>query len=302
MPDNYPALDKRFTLTEAEEQAFQLFLNRQEQGENLKPEEGEYFDSLATRRHRRADLDDFRKWGEVGAFGDWQGIAPDMHEHNNLPAKIKAYEQAKQHRTTPASIKALAVDELARQSDLKDRAIREANLYYGADADKYQIKLDFIEQVYAAFQAHVERDRAQLSGFSTKEPLITVPSIGRGKKPQAGTPTGVRSPESLDEFFTWKFNTTHCDRLAKMAELCPPDRDFDKVSNAHTKIWAVVKAIKSGGYSSVSEGKLAKELGRRYGYMVANKLTNVSKNAELSDILTNLKHHITLWKDSGELK
>lgn len=304
-PNNYSALDKRFTLTEAEEEAYQQLLNRQEKGGELKPGEWEAFDALAARRRRRADLDEFRELGVAGSLGDWAGIPADRNEQSNLPAKIRLYEQGKQHRTSPASLGAFANDELARQPDLKVKAIREANLYYGSDADKYQIQLDFVEQVYAGFYEYVERDLTKLVGCTAAIPEATVAlptPTSTSKKQQAGTPTGNRVDDNIDALFSWRFKTTHCDRLAKMVDLCPPIEAFEKVGHANTRIWAVVKTIKSGkSYSSKTEAALARELGNRYGYVVSNKLSKVNENRELSGFLEHLKHHIAKWKEQGEI-
>lgn len=308
-PNNYPALDKQFTLTEAEEEAYQQLLSRQEKGEELKPGEWEAFDALAARRRRRAELDEFRLAGKIGSLGDWVGVPAERNEQTNLPAKIRLYEQGKQHRTSPASLKAFANDELARQPDLKVKAIREANLYYGSDADKYQIQLDFVEQVYAGFYEYVERDLAKLAGgtVAIPEATATLPTpTSTSKRQQAGTPTENRVADNIDALFSWNFKTTHCDRLAKMVELHPPDEEFEKVGKANTKIWAVVKAIKTGrassSYSSKTEAALAKALGKRYGYTVSSKLSKVNENTELLTSLEHLKHMIAVWREQGDIR
>jgi len=129
-------------------------------------------------------------------------------------------------------------------------------------------------------------------------------AMSGGKKRPAGTATGIRVAENIDAVFNWGFLTTHCDRLAKMLDLCPPNEDFEQVSNANTKIWALAKSIKGRGgqsYSAKTEASLARMLGARYGYTVSGKLTNVKENAELATSTIHLQDSIQRWKNNKEI-
>lgn len=140
----------------------------------------------------------------------------------------------------------------------------------------------------AAAPAEAPKLNAQLDGVANKKPV-------------AGTATGHCDPQDLDDCFSWRFKTSHCDRLAKMVDLCPPGQPFAAVGRPNTKIWAVVRAIKAGGYSAKTGAALAKLLGLRYGYTVAGKLTNVKTNAELENALGYLNDTIRNWKESKEI-
>lgn len=121
--------------------------------------------------------------------------------------------------------------------------------------------------------------------------------------PSAGTPTGTRDFSCLDYAFSCGFKTEHCDRLAQSLDLCPPDQTFERVNNAHTKIWVLVDAIRSSeSYSMLTANKLAKLLGKRYGYTVADKLTKKSENKDYHASIRLVCDSIKRMEKQGEFK
>lgn len=126
------------------------------------------------------------------------------------------------------------------------------------------------------------------------------------KSALAGQPTGVRDKRSIDDCFVFGFRTEHCDQLAEKLDLCPPDKSFELVDNANTKIWILVSAIigsdKEEAYSLKNARKLTEILGRRYGYTVSLKLSNKNTNKEYETSLPLIKDAIERMKNKGEFK
>jgi hypothetical protein len=121
---------------------------------------------------------------------------------------------------------------------------------------------------------------------------------------RAGRPTANRLDEDLTAYFSWGFNKSHCDKLAKMLSLCPPSEIFKEVKNAHSRIWVLADAIKNTDKSAALSAKPAHDLveafGKRYGYTVEGKLTKKAANQTYQDNLKLILDAIERMKKQGE--
>jgi hypothetical protein len=120
---------------------------------------------------------------------------------------------------------------------------------------------------------------------------------------EAGTPIeGERLPKSIDALFTYQFKTVDCDELARMLDLCPPEDEFERDSNANVKIWAVIKALSEGDFLAVPDSEFAIALGKRYGYNVSAKLTKQRENKRFQSYRQHLTNTIRRWKSAGRIR
>ncbi len=105
---------------------------------------------------------------------------------------------------------------------------------------------------------------------------------------------------SLDSELSSGMKTEHCDMLAKSIFLCPPGNEYIYLTDGHARIWALADAIKDRECASGSARKLAKLLGNRYGYTVADKLTKKNGNSTYEGRFGHVRSAINEMRERKE--
>jgi hypothetical protein len=168
-----------------------------------------------------------------------------------------------------------------------------------------------IREVYEAHLPKAFGRRANLPAYYLEAPAVPPSPAQSATKieqvhkriKEAGTPIeGERLPKSIDALFTYQFKTVDCDELARMLDLCPPEDEFERDSNANVKIWAVIKALSEGDFLAVPDSEFAIALGKRYGYNVSAKLTKQRENKRFQSYRQHLTNTIRRWKSAGRIR
>lgn len=101
-----------------------------------------------------------------------------------------------------------------------------------------------------------------------------------------------RSPVLLD--IEAGIPTSECDRIASTIHLCPPETPYEKQTDGHTRIWAFATALKEEDCAKGAMPQLAKLLGKRYGYIVGNKLTDKPNKTNFRPLVDKIRAEIKL--------